>query len=53
MHLGLFAGVMAAGAGSVAWDGRDAAGRVTPAGLYFVVLRGEGRNDRAKTIRLP
>ena len=39
-------------ASSVAWDGRDAAGRAVPAGVYFIELRSAGRSDRAKVVRL-
>ena len=42
----------AAGPGSATWDGRDAAGRAVPAGIYFVELRAGGRSDRAKLVRL-
>lgn len=42
-----------AGAASLGWDGRDARGRPTPAGLYFVALTVEGKVDRARFVRLP
>jgi hypothetical protein len=42
-----------AGANAWSWDGRDEAGRMAPAGLYFAVLRAEGRMDRARLVRLP
>jgi hypothetical protein len=42
-----------AGAASLGWDGRDARGRQTPAGLYFVTLTAEGKVDRARFVRLP
>jgi hypothetical protein len=41
-----------AGAGSHAWDGRDDAGRETPAGLYFAVVTLEGRASKARLVRL-
>lgn len=37
------AGVSAAGAHSLAWDGRDQRGRPLPAGTYFVRLEGVGK----------
>jgi hypothetical protein len=49
----LDAPVMPAGAASLGWDGRDTRGRATPAGLYFVTLRVEGKVDHARFVRLP
>lgn len=34
------------------WDGRDETGRPLPAGVYFLVVRGAGRPDTAKLVRL-
>ncbi len=34
------------------WDGRDSAGRIAPAGLYFVELRAGDTFDRARLVRM-
>jgi hypothetical protein len=34
------------------WDGRDAAGRMLPAGLYFMSCRGAGLEQTAPLLRL-
>jgi hypothetical protein len=34
------------------WDGRDAAGRPAPAGLYFLRLTAEGKSVTARVVRL-
>jgi hypothetical protein len=41
------------GPSSVAWDGRDDAGRATAPGLYFAVLSAEGKTWQARLVRLP
>jgi hypothetical protein len=41
------------GPSSLAWDGRDDAGRSTPPGLYFAVLVVEGKTRQARLVRLP
>ena len=43
--------VLAAGGGGVEWDGRDAAGRLVPAGVYHVELDAGGPTS-AKLVRL-
>lgn len=47
------AAALPAGPASLGWDGRDAHGRPTPAGLYFVTLTVDGMVDRARVVRLP
>jgi hypothetical protein len=45
---------VAAGAGSVVWDGRDASGRDVPAGIYFYRLVGDGETLQSlKLVRTP
>jgi flagellar hook capping protein FlgD len=41
-----------AGPGEVVWDGRDARGRLVPAGLYFAQLEAEGRSLRRTVLLL-
>lgn len=41
----LEAGTLAGGAHAVRWDGRDAAGRAQPGGVYFARLRAGGRDE--------
>jgi subtilisin family serine protease len=48
----LAAGGFAAGEHSVRWDGRDAAGRGAPAGLYFVRLDAAGSARIARVVHL-
>ena len=43
---------LAAGPHDLSWDGRDQAGRETPAGLYFVRVQTGGQTATAKLIRL-
>jgi hypothetical protein len=38
--------------GTAAWDGRDAAGRPAPAGLYFALLTGGGERSTISIVRL-
>lgn len=46
-------GEMAAGTHTVAWDGRDDAGRQLGGGVYFVHLRASGQGERSvKLVRL-
>ena len=45
-------GESAAGELSLLWDGRDAAGRVAPAGLYFVRVASGGAEWRGRVLRL-
>jgi len=40
------------GAGELLWDGRDAAGRPVPAGLYLARLRGGGLEGSARLLRV-
>jgi len=49
---GLAAGTLAAGPHTVAWDGRDDAGRVAPSGLYFAVLTGGGTRAVTRLVRV-
>jgi hypothetical protein len=46
----LVAGQLAAGHQEFAWDGRDAAGRSLPAGLYLVRLRGTAGTAQVKIL---
>jgi len=46
----VFEGERGAGASSVRWDGRDAAGRALPAGLYFLRLASGGGESVAKVV---
>lgn len=48
----LLAGPQPAGAGSVRWDGRDAAGRTVAAGLYFARLSTGGRSETQRLVLL-
>jgi flagellar hook assembly protein FlgD len=48
----LAAGTHAPGAHALRWDGRDGDGRPSPAGLYFVRLRGAGEDRSARVIVL-
>jgi hypothetical protein len=41
------------GASIATWDGRDAEGRMAPAGLYLVRLVAEGHTERGRIVRLP
>ncbi|MEO6463025.1 MAG: FG-GAP-like repeat-containing protein, partial [Candidatus Eisenbacteria bacterium] len=45
-------GELPAGPSSRSWDGRDDDGRRVAAGLYFIVLAADGREDRARLVRL-
>jgi hypothetical protein len=45
-------GEAAAGELGLLWDGRDAAGRVAPAGLYFVRIASGGAEWRGRVLRL-
>jgi tetratricopeptide (TPR) repeat protein len=49
---GLEAGWRPAGAHEARWDGRDAAGRPVPAGVYLAVLEADGRRASRKIFRL-
>jgi flagellar hook assembly protein FlgD len=40
----------AAGTLTLRWDGRDAAGRAAPSGVYFLELTGESRSSRRFTL---
>jgi hypothetical protein len=44
--------VLAAGEGSVAWDGRDAAGQAMPAGVYFVRLEAANGVATQRVVKL-
>jgi hypothetical protein len=39
--------------GELAWNGRDAAGRVTPPGIYLAIVRAGTRELKARIVRLP
>jgi hypothetical protein len=45
-------GAQTAGAHSVLWDGRDAAGRPAPAGMYFYELKADGYQSQKKMLML-
>jgi len=45
-------GVMAAGGHRFEWNGRDAAGRRVPGGVYFIRLRREANEHQARILRL-
>ena len=49
----LVAGALPSGVHEVNWDGRDAAGRQVPSGLYFYRLLADGKrlNGRVFTLR--
>jgi hypothetical protein len=40
-------------AGDLEWDGRDAAGRRVPAGVYLLDVSSAGRHARQKLLALP
>ncbi len=42
-----------AGARTVAWDGRDAAGRLLPGGIYFVTLETRERSVSTRIVLIP
>ncbi|MFI5371526.1 MAG: M1 family aminopeptidase, partial [Candidatus Eisenbacteria bacterium] len=46
-------GVFASGEHALAWDGRDAAGRLVPAGVYWLRVRAGGDEVVRKMVRLP
>ncbi|MFN8586884.1 MAG: alpha-amylase family glycosyl hydrolase [Candidatus Eisenbacteria bacterium] len=46
-------GAMTAGEHSTRWDGRDAAGRLAGAGLYFARLEAAGERRTTRVVRLP
>ena len=46
----VFDGSREAGPSSVAWDGRDDAGRALPRGLYFLRLSAGGERREAKVV---
>ena len=43
----------AAGTRTLAWDGRDTHGTLTPAGVYFLNLRAGERTWRERVVRIP
>ena len=43
---------MPAGDHVAAWDGKDAAGRLAPSGLYFLRLESRGRSMEGKLVRI-
>ena len=47
---GLHAGTATATGSTLAWDGRDDAGRPVPNGVYFLVTRVAGRESRLKLV---
>jgi hypothetical protein len=49
----LAAGARPAGAFSVRWDGRDAAGSPAPAGVYWIRLAAPGGTARTRVVRMP
>lgn len=50
---GILAGVLAAGAQRLSWDGQDQAGARAGAGVYLVEIAGEGWSQSAKLTLLP
>jgi hypothetical protein len=46
-------GTVPAGLRELEWDGRDAAGRPVPPGVYFLRVEAEGRSAGRKVVRLP
>jgi flagellar hook assembly protein FlgD len=46
----LAAGPVQAGPQSLAWDGRDGAGRAVPTGIYFVRVTVAGQSETAKIV---
>ncbi len=46
------AGLMPAGAGRATWDGRDAQGRLAPAGVYFARLDAGDQHSARRFVRL-
>jgi len=46
-------GPAAAGTRTLAWDGRDTHGTLTPAGVYFLNLRAGERTWRERVVRIP
>jgi flagellar hook assembly protein FlgD len=48
----LHQGRVEAGAGSVAWDGRDDSGRETAGGIYFIRLRAHGMQVQTRIVKL-
>ena len=48
----LLNGARAAGAGSVNWDGTNAAGARAAAGIYFVQLTGPGLSEAQRVVLL-
>lgn len=49
----LASGPSAAGVRTIAWDGRDTHGTLTPAGVYFLQLRVGERTWRERVVRTP
>jgi len=49
----LFAGTLEAGDTIFRWDGRDAAGRPAPGGIYFLTVRGQRGSAARKLVRVP
>lgn len=49
----IYSGSLEAGARSWVWDGRDAAGRVVPAGLYWIRVHAAGETEGAKVVWIP
>jgi hypothetical protein len=47
------AGASGGRSGTIAWDGRDARGRLAPAGLYVVELVAAGAHARTKLLVVP
>lgn len=48
----LLDGARAAGSSRVAWDGRDAAGRPAPSGVYLARLEANGEQQHVRVLRL-
>jgi hypothetical protein len=44
---------LGSGAGTIAWDGRDASGRRVPRGMYFVRVRGDATSELRRVWVLP
>jgi hypothetical protein len=45
--------VLPAGSSTLEWDGRDEQGLATPAGVYWIEVRGDARRLTRKLVRTP
>lgn len=48
----LVEGPRPAGVQSIVWDGRDDRGHTAPAGVYFLRMRGDGRDESRRVLRI-